>query len=383
VSPIPRAALGRGVLCFGLAAAAVVGLTWRRSIGISNDGVQYVEGARQLLAGHGYATSILYFDEHYRPGTLPALQTVWPAGTSIAIAAVSALGIEPEVAGRLVARLAYLFIPPLVFLIGVRLTGSLAAGTLCALWQLGMAEFWMYLGAPNSDLPFIAASLGAIALLPDQEGTARSWLPTSVLAGTATLFRYAGVFFLLGIGLVLAIDAWRAWRSARRVPLRPFLFAAPGFVIVAAILLRNRLIAGDLRGGNTRPFHQPLDALLVETGRSLADTLAGVARSYLAGGAFRALACLAGALGLAVLCLGAGRSALKFARAFSLDDSKHRYTAALGLMVVLYTVAILWTTSRTMLTYGARYLLPVVPLIVCLLVALALGPRTRPAGAAL
>lgn len=379
---VPRAARAKGALCFGLAAAAVVGLTWRRTIGISNDGVQYVEGARQLLAGQGYATGILYFDEHYRAGTLPAPQTVWPAGTSIAIAGVAALGIEPEIAGRLVARLAYLFIPPLVFLIGVRLTGSLAAGTLCAIWQLGMAEFWMYLGAPNSELPFLAASLGAIALLPDQGGAARGWLAASTLAGVATLFRYVGVFFLLALGLVLLMDVWRSWREQRRLPFSAFLYAAPGFLIVAAIMLRNRLIAGDLRGGNTRVVHQPVDALLVETARALADTLGGIARSYLTAGGIRAAACVVGGLGLTALGLAAGRGAFRLSRTFTLQSSTHRYAAALGLTVLVYSAGIIWTSSRTMLTYGARYLLPVVPLLACLMVALALGARTRPAGVA-
>jgi hypothetical protein len=370
------------MLFFALAAAAIVGLTWERTIGISNDGVQYVEGARQLLAGHGYATSILYFDEHYRAGRLPAPQTVWPPGTSAGIATVSLLGPDPEAAGRLLARLAYLFVPPLVFLIGVRLTGSIAAGALCAVWQLGMAEFWMYLGAPNSELPFLAASLGAIALLPDQDKATWRWLPTSALAGLATLFRYAGVFFLLAIGLVLIADAWRAWRRTRRFPFGSFLYAAPGVVIVAALLLRNRLIVGDLRGGNTRMFHQPIGGLLGETLRALADTLGGVARTYLAAGGFRAIACIAGALGVAALCLAAGRGALGLARTFNFADTVHRYTGALALTVLLYVAAILWTSSRTMLTYGARYLLPVVPLIACLLVALALVSRSRPAGAA-
>jgi hypothetical protein len=382
VTAVPRAARAKGALCFGLAAAAVVGLTWRRSIGISNDGVQYVEGARQLLAGQGYATGILYFDEHYRAGTLPAPQTVWPAGTSVAIAGVAALGIEPEIAGRLVARLAYLFIPPLVFLIGVRLTGSLAAGVLCAIWQLGMAEFWMYLGAPNSELPFLAASLGAIALLPDQGGAARGWLGASTLAGVATLFRYVGVFFLLALGMVLLLDVWRSWRAQRRLLFSSFLYAAPGFLIVAAIMLRNRLIAGDLRGGNTRVVHQPVDALLVETARALADTLGGIARSYLTAGGIRAAACVVGLLGLTALALAAGRGAFRLSRTFTLQSSTHRYAAALGLTVLVYSVGIIWTSSRTMLTYGARYLLPVVPLLACLMVALALGVRTRPAGVA-
>jgi 4-amino-4-deoxy-L-arabinose transferase-like glycosyltransferase len=373
---VSRAARRRGALAFGLAAAAVVTLTWQRAVGISNDGVQYVEGARRLLAGDGYSTSILYFDEHYRTGTLPAPQTVWPPGTSAAIAVVAAFGGEPEAAGRLVARLAYLFLPPLVFLIGVRLTGSVVPAALCAIWQLGMTEFWMYLASPNSDLPFLAASLGAITLFPDRGGSGWRWLAASLLLGVAVLFRYAGVFFLLPLGLVLVIDGIQTWRRTRVFPFRPFTWAAPGFVLVGALLLRNRLIAGDLRGGNTLVFHQPLGGLLVETFRSLVDTLGGAARSDLAGGGVRAAAAATGAVGLVILGLAAGRGAVRLAKAFTFDDPAHRYVGVLGLMVLTYVVAILGTASRTMLTYGQRYLLPVLPLIACLLVTLALRART-------
>ena len=376
MSTVSPATKRRGLLAFGLAAAAVVVLTWQRNAGISNDGVQYVEGARRLLAGDGYSTSILYFDEHYRSGTLPSPQTVWPPGTSGAIAAVSALGIEPEVAGRVVARVAYLFLPPLVFLIGIRLTGSAVAAAWCAVWQLGMTEFWMYLGTPNSDLPFLAASLGAIALLPDRGQSRWRWLAASLLGSLAVLFRYAGVFLLLPIALVLVTDAVQTWRRSGTLALGPIAFAAPGFAIVGALLLRNRLLAGDLRGGNTRVLHQPLGGLLTETFRSLLDTLGGIARSDFAAGGVRAVAATVGAIGLGVLTLAAGRGAVRLARSFTVGIPAHRYFGVLGLMVLTYIVAMVVTASRTMLTYGQRYLLPVLPLIACLLISLALQART-------
>ena len=380
MSATSRSAIRRGMLGFAVAATLLVVLVWQRTVGISNDGVQYVEGARQLLAGHGYATGILYFDEHYRAGTIPAPQTVWPPGTSATIAAVAAFGVEPEAAGRLVARLAYVVLPPLVFLIGVRLTGSLGAAALCALWQLGMTEFWMYLASPNSELPFLATSLGAIALLPDRGGSPWRWSLTWILAGIATVFRYAGVFFLLALGLVLMIDAFRTWHRTRILPFRTFAYALPGFAIVGAMMVRNRLIAGDLRGGNTKVFHQPLDGLLVETVRALGDTLAGVARIYLSAGGRRAAAAAMGAAGLAILGVAAGRGTVRLARSFAWDDPAQRYTGAVAIIVLVYVTAVLWTSSHTMLTYGARYLLPVVPLIACLLVALAVRGRTSDAG---
>ena len=41
----------------------------------------------------------------------------------------------------------------------------------------------------------------------------------------------------------------------------------------------------------------------------------------------------------------------------------------------LYTAMVIWTSRRTNLTYGARYLLPIAPLIACLVVV---GTMKRP-----
>jgi hypothetical protein len=43
----------------------------------------------------------------------------------------------------------------------------------------------------------------------------------------------------------------------------------------------------------------------------------------------------------------------------------------------IYLSAMIWTASGTMLTYGSRYLLPIVPILVCLTVFLASIPRAQ------
>jgi hypothetical protein len=367
-----------GAGCFALGALAVVLATWNRTVGISNDGIQYVEGARQLLAGRGYSTGILYFDEHYRSGRLPAPQTVWPPGTSLAIAAVAALGVEPEVAGRLVARTAFLFLPPLVFLVALRLTGQPLLAGLCAMWQLGMTEFWMYLASPNSDLLFLAASLGALVAIPDGEADEWRWLPAYFFAGHATAFRYVGVFLIAALGLLLLRDALRRRQRAATFQLRPFLLAFPGVLIAAALLVRNRVLAGDIRGGNTHAVSQPVTGLLTETLRSLLDLLGGVSRSDLTHGGLRSAAALAGLVGLGGLTILAAAGLAPLTRGPWTEYPPRRYALGLALYAALYLAAVIWTSSRTNLTYGTRYLLPIAPLLVCLAVFLATGRRPAP-----
>lgn len=361
----------RGSWLFVLAALTVVLARWGRTTGISNDGIQYVEGARQLLAGKGYSTGILYFDEHYRSGGLPAPQTLWPPGTSLAIAVVAALGVAPEMAGRVVARVAFILVAPLVFLLALRLTGDWRLAALAGLWQLGLTEFWMYLASPNSELPFLAASLGALLVLPDAEGSQVRWLPAGLLAGLATMFRYVGFFLLIAMGVVLLFDLVRHFRLTGRLRGAPFFLAAPGYLIAIVLLLRNRMYAGDARGGNTRTVLHGIGGLVEETFRSLVDVLAGVTRSAFSGGVGSGAGATAGLIGLAGLTLMAGTGGWRFAWECRVDRPRDRYALTLCLYTMIYVTLIIWTSSRTMLTYGARYLLPVVPLLLCLCLAFA------------
>jgi hypothetical protein len=366
-----------GAALFAGFATAVVLVTWSRTTQISNDGVQYVEAARRLLAGDGYSTGILYFDEQYQSGKLPAPQTVWPPGTSLGIAGLAALGMEPESAGRLLARLAFIMLPPLVFLIGLRLTASAGLAALCAAWQLGMTEYWMYLASPNSDLPFMAAALGSWVMIPRADHEEGRWLWTSLLAGVATVFRYAGVFLVLAMGVLMLADVMGRWRRTGKLALRPFLLVAPGCLLVAGLLIRNRLVAGDLRGGNTRAVTQPVTDLLIETVRSLLDVTAAVTRVHLGGGGLASVGAGLGLLGLAALGVVAARGLWRAPRDFEVRRPAYRYASGLGVVAGIYLSAMIWTASGTMLTYGSRYLLPIVPILVCLTVFLASIPRAQ------
>ncbi len=369
----------RTSLVFLVAASiAIVLATWGKVTPLSNDGVQYLEGARSLLAGDGYSTRILYFDEHYAAGRIPVPQTVWPPGTSIGIASLGALGLDLSLAGRILARIAFVFLAPLVFVIAWRLTGSRALAWAAAAWQLSMGEFWMFLATPNSEIPFIAASLAAVALVPsDQGASGRRWTLLFLFAALATLFRYVGLFLFGAMGLVLLADQLRAWRHDRTPSWRALAAPIPGALVIGALLLRNQLLAGDLRGGNTRVVHQSIEGLLVETVRSLIDAFGGATRSDFSPLGIGSIGAGLGLVGL----LGLGFVALRDLRQRVTDPRGRHLAGAIACYVAVYLFAIIGTASRTMLTYGTRYLLPVIPLMVCLAVWGAgsrLAPREIP-----
>ncbi|MGH7701752.1 MAG: hypothetical protein ACREMO_01550, partial [Gemmatimonadales bacterium] len=249
-------------LVWALLATVVVAATWPLKAGLSNDATQYLTSAKELREGHGFSTSILYFDEHYRFGTLPAPQTVWPPGYPALIAGVAATGMGVETAARMIPKVAFVLLFPLLYLLAFRLTGSPVLASLACLWQLGLTEFWMYLTAPNSELPFIVASLAALLLVPGEIADTRRWAGASLCAGAAVWIRYAGVFLLASLAVALVAELWLDWRR-RGVPrLRPVLWASPGFVMVAVLIWRNQLLVGSLQGGNTKVVIQPLSDLL-------------------------------------------------------------------------------------------------------------------------
>jgi hypothetical protein len=371
-----RALAGAGL--FAVAALVVVLARWNRVAPISNDGIQYVEAARQLLAGHGYATSLVFFDEQHAAGVIPAPQTVWPPGYPVAIAAAGKLGMGLETAARLVARGAFVAIIPLVFLIALRLTGNPILASLAAFWQLGVTELWMYLAAPNSELPFLALSLAALVAVPRDGDAKWRWALAGLLAGLSVTVRYAGLFLLATLGMAAMIVAWHRWRHGRRGVLQPLMLLAPGAALAGALLLRNQLLVGNLSGGNSKPVHQPVGYLLRETMAGMADLLTGVVPGDLARSGFRRI--LAG-LGLAVFAMAAIVmlvSGARFLRKPLLEREDHRYGMLLGAYVAIYLAAVISTASRTMLTYGARYLIPVVPVVICLVIFLLSTPRRTP-----
>lgn len=350
-----------------LAAWALVGLAIGiaappNPLGLTNDGAQYLSGARNLRAGQGYATSILYFDEHYRSGRVPSPQTVWPPAYSAALAGLGAAGLTEDTSVRVLGVISLGAILGLAFLLGVTLSGSLLGGSLAALWAGASTELLFYVRTPSTELAFIALVLGALAAAAGAEaGRAGRWIAAGLLAAAATYVRYAGLFVAAGLGLYGLLTAWRsggAWRDR----LRPVLGLVPGGVLIGALLVRNLILAGTVSGGNSKTVSQPVAGLLRETVIAIVDGLAGASLSDLRAGGFRAVLAAAG---FAALVLAAGL-VLRAGREL------RRPGFVLVLLVAgAYAAGVIAVSSRTMLTFGLRYLLPVLPCLAALIVGAA------------
>ena len=365
-------------LIWAIVAAGVVFARRDRVAAISNDGTQYVESARQLLAGHGYATSLLFFDEHYAAGAMPAPQTGWPPGYPLVIAAVGRLGLGLETAARLVARVAFVAVAPLVFLIAFRLTGSPILASLATLWQLGITELWVYLAGPNSELPFLALSLAALAVLPRKGAADWRWAIAGLLGGLCVTVRYAGAFLLVTLGGAALMTVWDRWRKERRVGLLPLVLLAPGTALAVAPLIRNQLLVGSLTGYHV-PTSQPVGNLFSAAASGLVDVLGGAAPVDFSSGGPHVIVAGLSLIGLAAAAILALVTGARLLRRSSLEREDVRYGLVLAGYAAIYQIGVIATASGSMRPYSARYALPITPIVICLLIYFLSARPTAPA----
>lgn len=371
----------RWALIWALAAAGVVFARRDRVAAISNDGTQYVESARQLLAGYGYSTSLLFFDEQHAAGVMPAPQTGWPPGYPLAIAAVGRIGLGLETAARLVARVAYVAVAALVFLIAFRLTGNPNLASLATLWQLSITELWMYLAGPNSELPFLALSLAALAVLPRKGSGNWRWALAGLLGGLSVTVRYAGAFLLVTLGATALMTVWNHWRLERRLVLLPLVLLAPGTALAVAPLIRNQLLVGSLTGYHV-PVSQSVGNLLSDAASGMVDVLGGAAPADFSSGGLRLTFAGLSLIALAAAALLALFTGARMLRRFSLEREDVRYGLVLGGYTAIYQIGVIATASGSMRPYSARYALPIAPIVICLIIYLLTARPPAPAAKA-
>lgn len=337
-----------------LGAAVYVFHTWAAHTPdlVSNDGIQYLEGARTLARGEGFGTSILIYDPNFTSGALPTSQTTFPPGYPLLIALGITLGCTPVVAGLSASILGGLTTAALLF----RTLGGWV-GAWAALLVLLNLHGTILTTVIASDVVFTALATGALVRLSAGLGAAgRSALwQGGALAGAAFACRFAGTFLLGAVGVYFGLRWLRARTRAH------FLDAAaaglPGAVIMGALFLRNLVLSGDADGGALDDFVRPWSVVLSEFFWG-GVTLFGVATPdtpafWLELGA--AVLALALVLRAAVRAPAPTRAA---ARAWAADPLVRLCLVFVG----VYLAALLYLShTRNSIVLLPRYLLPVLP----------------------
>ena len=234
-------------LTFGIVSVALL-CCLQSDVWAFEDTAHYTSMARLLLEGRGLVTDLVYYSAQAQFGTIPAPQTVFPPGYSIAIAASSWLfNISADAAAQAICYVSYAILPLLLFMVardaGVHRKSAYAV----VLTFLSMVTGWVYVWSFASDIPFIALILLCICCCRYFEYRRSILIGAGIVLAIAFSFRYVAVFLVATLG----IAALLRFRLRIKQHLR---FAAPVFapvlITMAFVFGRNHRLVGTWRGGN-------------------------------------------------------------------------------------------------------------------------------------
>lgn len=333
---------------------------------IGNDSYQYLGVADSLLSGQGVTTDLPFFDVEQSHGVLPAPFTTQPPGYPIAIAGLRLLGFPPLGAAVTVSVLA-LALTVLVLGFASRTLRVPTRFARPALFVLAVNPFALtFAGSVLSEALFtllVTTAVLGLVVAERAAGHRRAAVLAGVALGLSVWVRYAGLFVVVGtaVGLTVLLLLRRDRRAAETLAITVGV-AAPLF---GALLLRNVLVAGTWRGGNTVSVDHAVGGLVVDTADALLHLLIGDASSLPARAA-QAVLGLVVLAGLAVLIRRRPRPATG-------------PVVLLGAIVAVYGVLMFEAGLVSVISYGPRMFFPLLPtalLLIALVAAAAPVPHT-------
>ncbi len=240
-----------------------------QGLGLSDDSIAYIAGARSILNGDGYREAWLASNQP---------MTHFPPGFSSVLALVGLSGLDPLRGTRLVNSLLFGINTFLLGLIGWRMTKSRIAGLILAiLFLLNSSIFRVHTTAMSEPLyifftlaAFLAFSQYIFAAAPTEEnqnlgrriGSNGFLITAAALTAFAYLTRYAGLALLATffVSLFILHDTWKKRFTSIGI------FIA-GFVPFAlAWSIRNKLLAETAT--NRAIVYHPVSAENIQLGLS-------------------------------------------------------------------------------------------------------------------
>ena len=211
--------------------------------------------ARNLVRGNGFSTDILSYEQHYKQHAWPAKQTVFPFGYPSMIAALGSLGVPWRTAAQVLSLIGFFCVPLLIFVAAQRMGRTpITAMLLGLLWQCAPMN-WYNIHEKQTESLFVAFTLGSMILLFAKDHRTSRIVFAGLCAAMACSLRYAGVFWLLTVGLVMAPGVLRNWKQVVR---EGVLFFTVPVALVCGMFIRNRMIVGEISGGiqaiTTKPW---------------------------------------------------------------------------------------------------------------------------------
>ena len=237
-------------------------------LGLSDDSIAYIAGARSILAGNGYRESWLASN---------GLVTHFPPGFSSVLAMIGLSGLDPLRGARFFNSILFGANAFLLGILGWHMTRSQIAGFVLALLFAVNASLFNAHAVAMSEPLYIFFSLASFLsfsqyfqVFPSslggptgvfRKGQGEGWLiTTGILTAFAYLTRYAGLALLVTflVALILLHDTWKKKSTSAGI------FLASFIPITLAWSIRNKLVA-DNATNRTLVYH-PLTAENIETG---------------------------------------------------------------------------------------------------------------------
>lgn len=367
-----------GMLAWVIAAlaavAASVALAMLHDVAfLDSDAAQYLNTARNLVAGNGLSTDLLYYEEQYRFEALPAPQTVFPPGLPVLLAGLTATGSAPAQAS-LIAGLAAFCLTGL--LLGLCLDRMRVARPLLALGVVlwfALALAWANVLQGRSEIVFTLLTLGSVlAMLPGSPAGPRPWL-AGLLAAAAISTRYQGVFFLAALGIWCLLPAFgREPGRIRQTMANAAIVLGVPAVATLLIFGRNVALLGSAGGGPIDTVRSGIGG--IELARSfywMASETTGLSLPQVARGGVAEWLAVAGALLLALGVFAARRARRSFLRDEPEAAPARRPLVVMAALYLAISVAglLYLAATRSGAYLQGRFLVPAVPFALILWIA--------------
>jgi len=332
--------------------------------GLSDDSYQYLSEAENIHDGHGLTTSIVHFDTERAHGRVPAPLTTFPPGYPLAIAAFSRMGLTSEIAGLLVSAASFILLVPLIAYAAAVLELNSMATRLALLLLLGSFAAGVFATAVATESLFTALSLGALAcLLLYERGRAGAPVAAAgnLLLGFACWVRYAGLFLFVAVGACLA---WQAFRRRDRQSVIAAAWLALPTGLISCLLVRNMVLTGSWKGGNTKAVAHPLAVILKQFGVSTYHLFFGEGAPTRLG-VLQVTLCVGLILLLLMLFVTVARLARSLAIRTALG-STFAHAELLLVYVVVYNAGMIYLGMFSVISFGSRMFYPVLPVYLLL-----------------
>ena len=369
-SSVKPSVQGLEIILWALLAFLAAGSTLvLRPSPLADDSYQYLSAAENLSHGRGFSTSLVHFDIERSNGRIPAPLTTFPPGYPLVVALVPLQG-HLEAAARGVSLVSYAGAAALLS------WTLILAGVTTFFRQVMMLLFTtnavalVFATSVLSEPLYVLLSVGAIAglvwvekrTLPDRTVIALTVISCS-LAGVAFWVRYAGLFQIAAIVIYFLVQF--TLRRDRLSAVSLWIAVIP-VMAAGTLMLRNLVTVGTWKGGNDMLVFHSLNSVLAGYFRSQLHLVWGV-RAVAFG--FWEVLLVVGALGVAAVVAVVAADGVRHARwpragAWRKPDSA---TLLAVLCVVVYSAGMFYAGLRTVISFGARMFLPLLPVYLLLL----------------